>query len=204
MQEFAFVDETLDLNLTLSYKLSIQVSLNGFSFCIIDPVRNKFIALLHKNFEKNLLLDDLQSLVKNYIDGNELLNKEYKNIKIIWQSIKNTIIPQKYFDDKNLKKYFELSHKLDDLDEIHYKKLKYSDSYSVYAIPLYVSEPTSTKDHNVEIAVLQSLIFELDFTDIEKNIKTNHKSFYVSKSGLKSRQFSIDILNNNKECITSK
>ena len=165
MQEFAFVDETLDLNLTLSYKLSIQVSLNGLSFCILDPVRNKFIALSHKNFEKNLLIDDLQSIIDKYVDGNELLNKEYKNIKISWQSIKNTIIPQKYFNDKDLKKYFELSHKLDDLDEIHYKKLKYSDSYSVYAIPNQLAGILSRKYkgasfYNQQIPFINTVLFK--------------------------------------------
>ncbi len=165
MQEFAFVDETLDLNLTLSYKLSIQVSLNGLSFCILDPVRNKFIALSHKNFEKDLLLNDLQNIVENYIDNNELLNKEYKNTRIIWQSFKSTLIPEKYFDDKNLKKHFELNHKMDDLDEIHFKKLKYSESYSVYAIPNQLAgilsrEFKSASFYNQQIPFINTVLFK--------------------------------------------
>jgi len=43
MQNVAFVDETLDINLTQLYHLSIQSDLNGLSFCILDPVRNKYI-----------------------------------------------------------------------------------------------------------------------------------------------------------------
>jgi hypothetical protein len=165
MQEFAFVDETLDLNLTLSYKLSIQVSLSGLSFCILDPVRNKFIALSHKNFEKDLLLDDLQNTIENYIDHNEFLSKEYKSVKIIWQSFKGTLIPVNYFDDKNLKKHFELIHKMDDLDEIHYKKLKYSDSYSVYAVPNQLTGFLSRKYkaaqfYNQQIPFIDTILFK--------------------------------------------
>ncbi len=56
MQDFAFIDETLDINLTQSYKLSIQVSLNGLSFCILDQLQGKYIVFSHKNFEKIYLL----------------------------------------------------------------------------------------------------------------------------------------------------
>ncbi len=165
MQEFAFVDETLDLNLTLSYKLSIQVSLNGLSFCILDPVRNKFVALSHKKFEKDILLDDLQIAVEDYIDSNELLNKEYKSTQIIWESFKCTLIPEKYFDDKNLKKLFELNHKLDDLDEIHYKKLKYSDSYTVFIVPNQIAGVLSRKYksarfYNQQIPFVDTVLFK--------------------------------------------
>ena len=51
MQEFAFIDETLDINLTQSYYLSIQLSLNGLSFCIHDPVRKIYIAFSNKKFD---------------------------------------------------------------------------------------------------------------------------------------------------------
>ncbi len=190
MQEFAFVDETLDLNLTLSYKLSIQVSLSGLSFSILDPVRNKFIALSHKNFEKNLLLDDLQSIVENYIDNNELLNKEYKSTRIIWQSIKSTLIPEKYFDDKNLKKHFEINHKLDDLDEIHFKKLKYSDSYSVFAIPNQLAGILSRKFkgasfYNQQIPFTNTVLFKhhSESKKIFVNINVDFIDIAISQKG---------------------
>jgi len=59
MQDFAFIDETLDKNLIHTYHLSIQADLNGLSFCILDPVTNKYIVLVHQAFKPNLLLDDI-------------------------------------------------------------------------------------------------------------------------------------------------
>ncbi|MBU8893421.1 MAG: DUF3822 family protein [Bacteroidales bacterium] len=165
MQEFAFVDETLDINLTLSYKLSIQANLNGLSFCILDPVRNKFIALSHKNFEKDLFIDYLLNYVKEYIDSNELLNKPFKNTRIIWLSDKCTLIPDILFDENNLKKYFEFNQKLDELDEIHFKKLKYSDSYSVYTIPnlfasLFINKFGDITFYNQQIPFINTILFK--------------------------------------------
>ena len=165
MQEFAFVDETLDINLTLSYQLSIQAGLNGLSFCILDTVRNKFIALSHKNFEKDLLIDDLQKSVNEYIDSNELLNKPFKSTRIIWLSDKCTLIPDELFDEKNLKKYFEFNQKLDELDEIHYKKLKYNESYSVYTIPnqlagLFCKKFNNISFYNQQIPFINNILFK--------------------------------------------
>jgi len=190
MQEFAFVDETLDLNLTLSYKLSIQVSLNGLSFCILDPVRNKYVALSHKNFEKDLILDDLQIVVEDYINNNDLLNNEYKNTQIIWESYKCTLIPEKYFDVKNLKKHFELNHKLDDLDEIHYKKLKYSDSYSVFAVPNQIAGILSrkykdAKFYNQQLPFVDTVLFKhhSEAKKVFVNINTDFIDIAISQKG---------------------
>ncbi len=135
MQDSLFVDETFDINLTQSYNLSIQSNLNGLSFSILDPVRNKFIALVHNNFSKDLIFNDLLNTIEVYIKKNELLNCSYKNVKIIWLSNKNTLIPADYFNKEDLRKHFEFNQKLDDLDEIHYKQIKIIDSYSIYTVP---------------------------------------------------------------------
>lgn len=135
MQDFAFIDETLDINLTHTYILSIQLSLNGLSFCILDPVREKYIALSNKNIDSELSFDDLLDYIEEYIQKNDLLNQSYKHIKLIYITTKNTLIPNVYFKKENLKKYFEFNQKLDDLDEIHFNELKYINAYSVYVVP---------------------------------------------------------------------
>ena len=38
-------DETLDINSTENYELSIQISPDGFSFCLLDIIRNKFVLI---------------------------------------------------------------------------------------------------------------------------------------------------------------
>lgn len=136
MQDGFFIDETLDNNLTHTYHLSIQAGLNGLSFCILDPVTNKYIVLCHKSFEENLLIDDITLLMDEYIESNELLNnKKYKSSRLIWLSEKNLLIPDIFFSKDNLKKHFEFIHQLDELDEIHYNKMHQLNAYSVFAIP---------------------------------------------------------------------
>lgn len=149
MQDFAFVDETLDINLTQSYYLSIQVNLNGLSFCVLDPVREKYIALHHTTFTHDLIFDDYLDQLEKYIQNNELLNHKFKAVKLIWLSGKNTLIPNSYFDKDKLKSYFEFNQKLNDLDEIHYNELKYVDAYSVFVLPNQVANIFSKQFNNI-------------------------------------------------------
>lgn len=165
MQNFAFVDETLDINITQSYYLSIQVSLNGLSFCILDPVRNKYIALSHQNFENDLAFDDLLNTIENIIKKDDLLSYSYKSTKLIWLSNKNTFIPNSYFNKKNLKKYFEFNQKLDDLDEIHFKELKYVDAYSIFIVPnqianIFIKQFPDLNFYNQQIPFIEHTLFK--------------------------------------------
>lgn len=165
MQNFAFVDETLDINITQSYYLSIQVSLNGLSFCILDPVRNKYIALSHQNFETDLAFDDLLNTIENIIKKDDLLSHSYKSTKLIWLSNKNTFIPSSYFNKKNLKKYFEFNQKLDDLDEIHFKELKYVDAYSIFIVPnqianIFIKQFPDLNFYNQQIPFIEHTLFK--------------------------------------------
>ncbi|MCK5169515.1 MAG: DUF3822 family protein [Bacteroidales bacterium] len=165
MQDFAFVDETLDINITQSYYLSIQVSLNGLSFCILDPVRNKYIALSHQNIKNDLTFNDFLNIIENIIKKDDLLSHSYKSTKLIWLSNKNTLIPKSYFNKENLKKYFEFNQKLNDLDEIHFKELKYVDAYSIFVVPnqianMFIKQFPDLNFYNQQIPFIEHALFK--------------------------------------------
>lgn len=139
MQNFSFVDETLDINLTHTYNLSIQASLNGLSFCVFDPLINKFTALVHQVFKKDVPFDDFVDEFEKSLEKNDLLGYTYKNVQFIWESPRVTIIPSVFFNPQDIKKQFELNQKIDELDELHYKKLSSNNSYYLYTIPSQVA-----------------------------------------------------------------
>ncbi|MGF1586007.1 MAG: DUF3822 family protein [Bacteroidales bacterium] len=130
-----FIDETFDLNQTGNYHISIQAGLDGYSFSVLDPVRNKYILLKHYKLSEisdiTLLEDKIHEIQKN----DEFLSREYKSALFSYQSPKYTIIPGPLFNKQNLRSYFEFNQHLDDLDEIHYNKLNNTDAYNLYIIP---------------------------------------------------------------------
>jgi len=92
MHELDCTDETFDLNFTSEYKLSIQLGLDGFSFCVIDNIRKKYLVLKH--FPFSLSNDEfLFRKIKEIMDDEEILNRLYKNTIISFVSRKFTAVP---------------------------------------------------------------------------------------------------------------
>ena len=130
-----FIDETFDLNQTRNYHISIRAGLDGYSFSVLDPLRNKYILLKHFNFPPELTLSDLEDKICELNKNDEFLSREYKSAYFAYQSAKYTLIPAPLFKKDNLRKYFEFNHYLDDLDEIHYNRLRNIDAYNLFVIP---------------------------------------------------------------------
>ena len=138
MHDLSLLDETLDINITKSYHISIQVSLNGFSFCLLDTVRNKYIALKHYSFDR--AGNNFENNISKVLSEDEFFKQEYKSSKLIFTSKKGTLIPVPLFNKDNLNDYFTFNHTLGEKEEIHYNKLKSTDAYVVFATPEYLSD----------------------------------------------------------------
>lgn len=165
MYEFVFLDETLDINTTQSYHISIQISLNGFSFSILDTVRNKYVALTNYpyNKQKEISGDQLNGILKK----DEFLSRKYKGSSYYFITDKATIIPSPLFKKDKIKEYLNFNQPLDKDDKIFYNPIKNSGSYVIYSVPGYISE-----------------IMEKQFTDI----KTYHQSVPFLEQVLQKNQ----------------
>ncbi len=139
MKKLAFLDETLDLNLTKTYHISIQASLNGFSFCILDSIQSKYVALKYYPLKVNFPIEDWVKEIEGILEKDEFLSKEYKSCSFIQISTKATLIPSPLFDLSKLKLYLDFNNPIDDLDEIHYNKLKRTDAYNIFTINNYLA-----------------------------------------------------------------
>lgn len=98
MQRLSLVDESFDLNLTKEYSLSIQVSLDGFSFSILDSTRAKVICLYHQDTFTSEPGFHLKKINTIY-DEVDLLARPYKNTKIFFSAPdKTTLVPIALFN----------------------------------------------------------------------------------------------------------
>ena len=106
--------------------LSIQIGLNGFSFCIRN---NKEILALESY---NYSLSQLEENIKK----NKWLSKKYSSTNITIRSKKYTIIPNLIYKNKDRKKYLELNHvKTEQLDHLS-DEVKPIESHIIYAISI--------------------------------------------------------------------
>ena len=135
MKEFALFNDSFSITKTTTYHLSIRVSHLGYSYCIIDTVRKKCVAVKNINFDKVADSDTFFKNVQDFLENDSFLNKFYKSVDFIYQSPKSTLVPNTLFDRKYLKTYFQFSQVLDEYEEIHYNKLSKTPAVNIFSIP---------------------------------------------------------------------
>lgn len=150
MQHLLLVDETFDLNFTQKYYLSIQINLDGFSFCIRDRLQNKYIYLFHKE-----LFGNPEFLVKKLTDiysEIEVLSADFKATSILSAyPDKTTLIPESYFLDNHAIDNYQLNRELKRGEMLHHLPLHRYKSIVQMAIPKALKEFLQEKHPGVFI-----------------------------------------------------
>ncbi|HKK42318.1 MAG TPA: DUF3822 family protein [Bacteroidales bacterium] len=124
-------DETLDINSTENYELSVQGSPDGLAFSILDTIRNKFIMIRAFEPEENKYFSTAN--INELISRDDFLSKRYKKINIIIPSQKFTLVPSALYDPGKKEEYFSLNHSNDDNDPVNSNKIEDPDSYLVFS-----------------------------------------------------------------------
>ena len=98
MHEFV-TDKSFDLKKTFEYILSIQVSLDGFSFSVVCPTKNKLLVFNHTPLKISS-----ESLItrrfNDWISSESLLSRTFKKVRVILFSKEFTLVPEKYFNSE--------------------------------------------------------------------------------------------------------
>lgn len=88
-------DDSFEIQNTKDYILSIQVSLDGFSFLIVHPDKKRIVAY------KNLLLkissnELLTRHLKEWLDSEDILKNQFKSVRSLIFTENFTLIPDEY------------------------------------------------------------------------------------------------------------
>ncbi|HZH71094.1 MAG TPA: DUF3822 family protein [Mariniphaga sp.] len=90
-------DPGFDINRTKEYKLSIQVSLNGFSFSVVHEEQKRILAL--EKVDIKVSSDTfLGRHFEEWINGHEILQKEFKNTVVRYNTESFTFVPSEFND----------------------------------------------------------------------------------------------------------
>lgn len=85
------IDETFDINNSLNYTLSIQCSLDGFSFCIFDKTVNKYLVL--SNYFVNAASPfQLNAYIHSIFESEPFLNNQFGKVNVCYLTPKLTLL----------------------------------------------------------------------------------------------------------------
>lgn len=120
---------TNDITQKIYKKLSIQVALNGLSFCVFDLLTDKVIVTHSVTFAKNQVLEE--QLWKVFVDY-PILSNPYDEVVILHNNNLNTFVPSTLFDENFLGSYLQYNVKVFETDLFAYDTLDNFDIKNVY------------------------------------------------------------------------
>jgi Protein of unknown function (DUF3822) len=131
-------DETLDINSTENYELSIQASPDGLSFCLLDTIRNKFVLIRSFGAEENKYFnaDKINELLHN----DDFLTRRYKKVNCVMPSSKFTLVPSPLYDPGKKVEYFTFNHNPEEDSIILADKANDPDAFLVFSVSKSLSE----------------------------------------------------------------
>jgi hypothetical protein len=126
-------------------EISIQVGLDGFSFCISTPADSTIRAFRYYSFSNAILQQDILDHTSQIMHNDELLRLHHQKARIIYIGRLSTLVPNEFFKPGLLKKLLEFNQAIDDLDEIHYNDINFINSKLVFALPTYFAGLITSK-----------------------------------------------------------
>ncbi len=125
-------DETLDINSTENYMLSVQVSPDGLSFCILDAIRNKYILIRSFVAEDNKYFNT--DKIVELLSKDDFLTRRYKKVSLVIPSRKFTLVPAPLYDPGKKDEYFRFNHTLEEGNIVMVNKVTDPDAFIVYSV----------------------------------------------------------------------
>ena len=175
-----------------TYELSIQVSLNGLSFFVLNSVNSKVEFLESVVFDKKQTPQALLDQLTHNFNSLEGLQKQFGKVIIIHDNELATLVPKALFDETNLVDYLKFNSKILKTDFITYDALAIEDIMVVYVPFVNVNNFIFDRFGSFEYKHSTTILLNRVLT-LEKN--SNSLKMYLN---IETSYFEIIVIENNK------
>jgi len=121
-----------NINLLSNKILSVQASLNGLSFCILDPIEKNILYLKETKFDTQKNSLEIEKLLIAAFETTPELQQEFKKVNLIHQNNICTFVPKGLYDENNLIDYLKFNNKIFESDFIATDEIATKEIMSVY------------------------------------------------------------------------
>lgn len=166
--------------LSNNYKeLSIQVSLNGLSFCIINSASKQIELFKEITFDLKTTPEKIQIELDQYMLSEKIHDKGIQKVNVLHKNELSTFVPKPLFTKNNLPDYLKYNVKILDNDFIAFEEIQNTDLINVY-VP-YTNVNNYIFDHfgEFEYKHFSSVLVE---TLLNKSQKSDDAVMYLNVS----------------------
>ncbi|WP_418604080.1 DUF3822 family protein [Hwangdonia sp.] len=178
-------------NKLTNLELSIQISLSGLSFCILQSDTKTITALKHVDFEKKLNPFEVLDQLIHLFNTEAALQVSFNNVNVIHTNELSTLVPKPLFKEACLADYLKFNSKILKSDFIAFDVIETNDSVNVY-VPyininnfIYEKFGSFTYKHFSTILIERILSIEknADGTKVYVNVNAAHFEIIVTDKG---------------------
>lgn len=110
-QPFELFDETLDINATENYDLTVELSADGLAYSILDLLRGKFVMLRH--YQASVGGGDDGFSLSDAFWYDDFLKRSYRKVIAIMPVPESTMVPGPLYDSSNRDSYYRFNRMTD-------------------------------------------------------------------------------------------
>jgi len=113
-------------------KLSIQVSLNGLSFCVFDTISNTILISDKIVFAKELTPYGVLKQLKQLLNRQDVQNNQFSEVVVVHRNNLFGLVPKALFNPDELANYLKFNTKILANDHLAYDELESYDMVNVF------------------------------------------------------------------------
>ncbi len=119
-------------NVKYNKKLSIQFGLNGLSFCVLDTLNQKILALESMPFDKKCNPYEALERLMHYFDARMYLQDKFDEVLVMHENNLSTLVPNTIFNEAYLADYLKFNSKILQSDHLSFDGLEFENCKNVY------------------------------------------------------------------------
>jgi hypothetical protein len=160
MKEINLLDETFDNTQAHNYNLFIQTGSDGVSYCLLDVIRNKYVAFRHfPSKNDDFGIDEVISSIQS----DPVLKLNFKRVSHMLTDGKYTLVPESYFEENKEDSIFQFNQTQEKLSEVFFNNLKEAQAVNIFAYPQYYQGKLKTifpnlKPYHRSSSFIESLV----------------------------------------------
>ena len=137
--------EEFDAEKSSHYRMTIQCSLGGLSFALLDTKTQTLVGL--EFYQSDLLTDsnDLFRTLERALEDKGLNNKSFASVTFITDNRYCSLIPEPLFNEADQAKYLDFAFQIPDTYSIVSERLASAQCFNVYALPTALKDKVTGK-----------------------------------------------------------
>ncbi len=182
-KKYSLRDESFQPGFRDKHFLSIEISFDTFSYCILDNDRFKY--RLAESFEcsERLEADDYMRSIESIVRDNPYLTSGFERVTLIYVSPQSVFIPSELYKEEEKASYLSFNHIIKNGYKPCSEKLYNLDAYVVYPLPDFIKHTFDKlfpdyRLRHFSTALIESVLYDVRYAgykaDMVIHVQKNH------------------------------